>query len=742
MAMHASKAVRKGARSKPSVLLETLEARRLCSVSPGTFFVVDSRAGEGPTVPAVTVSARDFMFPASGRIGLRSAITSGTSGDTSAGAPIGAAAIDWLPAGQYLLPGSSSPAPDARSLQVSLVGDVNGDYRVDATDVSTIRSAIGTTRVPRADVNGDGRVDVTDVGLAQRNRGAATRIRPLALTTSPTSPVVASPDGPRTRSSQVTIQLTSTPGSRLTIANERGGLQSVPLEATGPGRGRAEVGLAMGRNTIVATATTVGGQRVVTTLSIERLRAPLLVLPGYLGSVPTAGNETAFGLVRGFPAAKLEVNRGYSTLMTWFDNQGYTPGVDLFAVPYDWRLPLAKSDGRADGVLALETVGELTRGVVDTQVDYLGRFLVKLVKDDPSITTVDVIGHSNGNMVTRAYVQSAGYGGTFKELLKTYTLPTVGTFVQLAAPDEGAALAWNPWNNDIGELTKVYPTLGPTLTTAYDLVASGLLRIVGLDRDITRRSITDPATGKPSPQAFLRQYFPSLATLNPTYGFLVDLDGKTTNINTLPGSANVALLDLNGASKPGINPWLSLVGKAFASYGVTLDTVTRVTTHQGTGGFVTGIQDKGIPQPTVPGQIWYEPVIEPKAGDGVVPLVSLESTFVGDPRITLKPWGNGTPTDDLPFTPTAGAVDHMLGIIANPDVLTWVVQAVSSMDRPAIVSNASVSTATFSGTWQVGTLNALWATFSQFNAPGSRQGARFTRMGDGNRVTLELTPAI
>jgi len=763
-------------------------------VSPGTFFVVDSLAGDTAPVSAVTLSSRDFTFPASGRIGLRSAVTSGTSGDAAPGAPIGAATLDWLAAGQYLLPGASTPAPDARSLQVSLVGDVNGDFRVNAADVRTIRSAIGTTRLPRADINGDGRVDAVDVGLAQRNLGAATRVRPLTVSASPTSPVVTGPNGLRSRSPEVTLQVASAVRSRLTLSNSHAGLQSVPLEAIGPGRAEAVVPLELGRNSIVATSSTAGGQRVITTVLIERLRAPLLVLPGYLGSVPTKGNELAFALVRGFPAAKMEVNRGYGTLMTWFDSQGYTPGVDLFGVPYDWRLPLAKVDGTADGRLSLVTVGELTRGVVDTQVDYLGRFLAKLVKDDPSITTVDVVGHSNGNLVTRAYVQSAGYGGAFKELLKTYTLPKVGTFVQLAAPDEGAALAWNPWNNDIGALTQVYPELGPALTKAYDLVARGVITIPGTDRTISRRSITDPATGQPSPVMFLRQYFPSLATLNPTTDFLKNLQGAMTNINTLAGSANVQLLDLNGASKPGINPWLSLVDRAFASYGVTLETVTRVDTRQGTGGFTTGIQDKGIPQPTVAGQVWYAPVIEPNAGDGVVPLVSLESTFVGDPRITLKPWGTGSPTAELPFTPTSGGVDHMLGIITNPDVLSWLVQTVqpvASNDLPpatrifsggtatfespygrsetlpvqsavltqtptatrlditfagggraTIVSNAAGFGALYTGPWWSEPLRDYPAlSFSLFDLPGSRQGAKFIRALDLNTLTLDLTPA-
>ncbi len=75
----------------------------------------------------------------------------------------------------------------AYQVDAFLVGDANGDQRVDRSDVHLIHALRGerlgrTGYVPDADANRDGIINAVDEVLARANRGASTRIRPLDLT--------------------------------------------------------------------------------------------------------------------------------------------------------------------------------------------------------------------------------------------------------------------------------------------------------------------------------------------------------------------------------------------------------------------------------------------------------------------------------------------------------------------------------------------------------------------------------
>jgi hypothetical protein len=407
---------------------------------------------------------------------------------------------------------------------------------------------------------------------------------------------------------------------------------------------------------------------------------PVLVVPGYLASLPKSGTRVHWILNRGLPASRLQAAAIYEdNIVQTLKQNGFS---NANTVPYDWRLPLALNDGERDGIFSRETAAELTDSSLNTQVKYLTGYLKSLVEQDPSITKVDLIGHSNGNNVIRAYMQSIGYGGSFTSSSgKALKLPTVGSFIQIAAPSEGAALAWNFWNNNVSDLANNPDLLGSAgnqlisaLTTLYDAVRYGAISVKGPDLKINRASITDATTGKPNAMIFLRQYVPSLATLNPTYNFLYDINGNLNNINSDPASANSMLLDLNALSKPGSNPWTAKADTVYATYGVTMNTVTQDKTHVGPGGSIVSIGGNGKPVPTIDGQTWYSELSSADSGDSVVPLDSLQTTFVGDSSITLKPWGNGTPVAPLIFTPTNQAVDHSVGIVKNTDVLGWIVQ--------------------------------------------------------------------
>jgi len=58
----------------------------------------------------------------------------------------------------------------------AILGDVNGDGKVDVKDIGIVARAFGSTPsdprwAPAADLNGDGRIDVRDISIVASNFG-------------------------------------------------------------------------------------------------------------------------------------------------------------------------------------------------------------------------------------------------------------------------------------------------------------------------------------------------------------------------------------------------------------------------------------------------------------------------------------------------------------------------------------------------------------------------------------------
>ena len=165
-------------------------------------------------------------------------------------------------------------------------------------------------------------------------------------------------------------------------------------------------------------------------------RSPLIILPDLLGSIPkdAAAHETwltHLGHRPGFGVApdQLELFEPiYGSLVKTLEPAGYKEGVDLFVVPYDWRLPIAEpdvdeSDDAAEraallgGKLTEVTKGELiTDDFLEYGIDYLGQVLRQVAirksltsRDDAGARSVpalvDVIGHGAGGLISRLFVE-------------------------------------------------------------------------------------------------------------------------------------------------------------------------------------------------------------------------------------------------------------------------------------------------------------------------------------------------
>lgn len=597
--------------------------------------------------------------------------------------------------GSYVLSAGYGQSNIGTPYEISyqLAGDVDGSYSVTHEDFALIRMAMSDSaaltpeELANADVDGNGIVNHLDLRLARSNYGAATAVRPLGLESeiSPETPH----NGLIVRVDSGVISAWTAPGARLAFSNNDT-FEQIFVTADASGYAEAELQLLPSRiNSIVVSTQGVFGQSVSTLLEIDQRPTPVVILPGYTASLPNSPDLLQQYLVTlGFPADELAVAPAwtsqfgilnpYINLQQTLENSGYVVGVDQFLVPYDWRIPIAPYDGVQDGVLSLVTGTSITQAQPQYSLGYIGNFLKNLVITDPSVVTIDLVGHSNGGLMTRAYIQSLAYGATVTENGQTFTLPTVEKTVLLSAPSLGAAEAFPIWNNDLEAFTLASAsTLRLFLSIPYQLVLGGVTITSPLG-NIDLAAITDPNTGQPDPLKFLRLYGSSLRDLLPTYDFLFTTGGELTNINSDPASANFTVLDMNATSSPGVNPWTNLVEDVTATFGVypniagnlvQTNTENQTVIADGTTGQIWPFQEAN---PIVPpaGTIYFNDILK-NFGDGTVPYISQIATYANDLSIAVVQWGNGTSGTDPSWTNTNGVVLHS-PYLNNADVLEYV----------------------------------------------------------------------
>lgn len=151
-------------------------------------------------------------------------------------------------------------------------------------------------------------------------------------------------------------------------------------------------------------------------------KTPVILIPGIMGSYavdhpfwawpyptlpPTSPAWDSGELAPLDPFSSVGWNRMTKTL----ENLGYTQGLNIFTVPYDWSLPIP---------------------------DIAQQYLIPWIQHAKQISgqdKVDVIAHSMGGLVTRSYVQSENYDQDVRKLAM------VGT------PNKGATSAYYIWES-------------------------------------------------------------------------------------------------------------------------------------------------------------------------------------------------------------------------------------------------------------------------------------------------------
>lgn len=266
--------------------------------------------------------------------------------------------------------------------------------------------------------------------------------------------------------------------------------------------------------------------------AIPPTHRPVLIVPGIVGTGPKPG-DTTWWRERGthpdhiVPDPLLGV---YDDITETLHNFGYELGRDMFVVNYDWRLKPAELDGSFDGYIRGFTPDDLVDNHFERAVDYFGYFLLKAAEqykldhpNEPDLDSVDVIAHSTGGMVTRAYIQSDAYGGNLSKPSAggVSQLPRVNNFIMVGIPNFGANKAWNPLNDNFKDDTAFRVILSKIIyAELLYLKANPGNVIYGPDQSLSIASLsTDPEQQRLD---MIRKYVPTINSLLATYPFIAE----------------------------------------------------------------------------------------------------------------------------------------------------------------------------------------------------------------------------
>lgn len=302
------------------------------------------------------------------------------------------------------------------------------------------------------------------------------------------------------------------------------------------------------------------------TVAGEVVRTPVLIVPGILGSLPE-GTSLLTAIVD-LPAflrnvdivnGKVALNAAnplslvadpllgtYTALITSFEQKGFhrfdgdnpflagdsvADGTesDLFFAAYDWRLPV---------LLNPDNPSELLwngNGRLESGVEYLDWWIDTAKEkweeryDSTDGFAVDIVAHSMGGLLARAYLQEAANAGQIPE--------RVNHLIMLGTPNAGAVDTyqfWDPFLRVAGQPDTLLASIRYARQTED---SSPLLRWV-------LRGAVNEARQRGADTATAADLVPSLRDLMPTLAFF--WDRRTREYIIPPEAQNYLLVRLNG----------------------------------------------------------------------------------------------------------------------------------------------------------------------------------------------------
>lgn len=442
-------------------------------------------------------------------------------------------------------------------------------------------------------------------------------------------------------------------------------------------------------------------------------RTPVIFVPGFFASfskstpgVVDDGDYLHFLTTLGIhPDGLVEdpIGKGYDDMIATLQVAGYELGLNLFVAVNDWRLSVAPSgeattkDGLIDGV----TAAQLTDDTFEYGLDYLGYALKQAaeawyVKHREPLSSVHIIAHSMGGVLSRSYIQSSAYGGEFNSSVRSdgpLALPTVANLTMLAVPNRGAAVTFPAWDDNFAGETSYRFVLSKTISHAWNKLKAG----TPIGRGVHTISPSDFDFNSSDLEAekvrFVRTYVKGIADLLPEY------DGFASNFN--PDSVlefkNWLMADLNHNGEAHSS---ERVARNISIYGTSNETHTFVNQNTGPNWLLSPTLSSFTDYRLwVAGwsQVWYSDTDVDKNGDGTVPLQSLETLFIDgttvDERAELVPFCNaGSCRTGHPTRPndkiTSGAVNHT-SVVSNKDVQLRVLRDLGYPIDPFFIQTGS-----------------------------------------------------
>jgi hypothetical protein len=200
---------------------------------------------------------------------------------------------------------------------------------------------------------------------------------------------------------------------------------------------------------------------LVPVFSVQAAYYPVVIVPGMLASFDKKlmyqdkeDNKWSF----------VPFGNVYKALIKTLENDGYEEGKSLFIAHYDWRKP----------------VSENWQKYLKPKIDE--------AKQKSGQNKVDLVAHSMGGLLSRAYIQNDNYGNDVNKL------------VMMGTPNYGASESYVAWEGGL------YPKSWNAGTRWYANTIQNSLKKVR-----NKQTLTRPST--------FREFFPALRDLLPTTPF-------------------------------------------------------------------------------------------------------------------------------------------------------------------------------------------------------------------------------